>query len=300
MKTTWEVAKFLITAKKCIDSLMYILKNENKLLNIDLKSKIEEINQKFYINLGFVLDEVFSDTAKKKEISAKDKIIDRIYYERDKNSAHKDNNYETRRYKYLEDMLEDKKKEINQVKDICRKVLPGRITLDFVPHDRELFRLVHRLNADIELDANKIKYPKGVFHSYDLSEEGKHVFKEFDTEKQARRNAEMFGYDYDQVVVKRKKIESLSPNSSLDDKEVKLIQLSDGINSYEGLQNRQDFCVELNIRYNYNLWATPNLNELKKIEELKKIGFLDEFELVHWSVLEDDKKKIIIQKIMEK
>ena len=100
----------------------------------------------------------------------------------------------------LEEEIQDKKNELFHVREICAEVLPDIITIDFVPHDKELFRLVNRLNATLETDANKIKYPSSTFHSYQLSEEGKHVFKEFDTEEQDRRNAKMFGYEYDKVI----------------------------------------------------------------------------------------------------
>lgn len=40
MKNKWENANFLITAKKCIDSFLYISNNILELSNLDLREKL--------------------------------------------------------------------------------------------------------------------------------------------------------------------------------------------------------------------------------------------------------------------
>ena len=42
MKNKWENANFLITAKKCIDSFLYISKNVLELSNLDLRERIDK------------------------------------------------------------------------------------------------------------------------------------------------------------------------------------------------------------------------------------------------------------------
>lgn len=301
MNSKWENANFLITAKKCIDSFLYISNNISELSNLDLRARTDNLRQIFYINLVNVLDGLFNTTTKKKSIRQNDKVIGRIYYERDKKSAHKDDDYKPRIYNTLEEEIQDKKTELIRVKETCFDILPDVITIDFVPHDKDLFRLVNRINATLETDANKIKYPNSTFHSYQLSEEGKHVFKEFDTEEQDRRNSKMFGYDYDKNV-------ELYPLQSIDDikimsdqqKQRYAVIMENGINSYEGLQNRQDSCIKINALFNSNMWCEANMNIFKQIEELKKIGFLDIFEIPHLEILQDESKLKELQKILSK
>ena len=266
--TQWELARYLIDAKKCVDSLIFISDNISGLHNINLREKCDNVRQKFYINLCVVLDETLGK--KKKEICKNDNVIGRIYYERDKNSAHKDSSYRPRKYSSLQEEVGDKKKEILHTRQCCKECLPEVITLDFVSHDKELFRIVHRLNAQIEQDANLIKYPMSVFHSYQLSEEGRHVFKAFDTEKQDRETERMFRYDYDKMIERM-------PLSSVDDikemteeeKRRSAVIVENGINSYEGLQNRQDFCIQSNILFKQDMWVSLSENSLKMVEELK-------------------------------
>lgn len=301
MKNKWENAHFLITAKKCIDSFLYISNNILELSNLDLREKTDKLRQIFYINLVNVLDELFNTTTKRKNIRQNDKIIDRIYYERNKKSAHKDDDYKPRIYNTLEEEINDKKNELLYVRKRCAEVLPNIITIDFVPHDKELFRLVNRLNATLETDANKIKYPNSTFHSYQLSEEGKHVFKEFDTEEQDRRNAKMFGYEYDKVV-ERCPVQSIDDIKIMSDEEKQrcAVIIENGINSYEGLQNRQDSCIRTNVLYGLDIWCEANMNVLKQIEDLKKLGFLDVFEIPHLEILNDGSKLKEFQKILSK
>lgn len=295
----WECARYLIDAKKNIDSLMYIALNLSKLSNIDMQEKCDNLRQKFYINVCIVLDEAFSN--KKKEICQNDDVIKRIYYERDKNAAHKDKEYQSRKYNSLGEEIEDKKTELIHVLQICKDVLPENITLDFVPHDKHLFRLVHRLNSEIERDANMIKYPLSVFHSYQLSKEGRHVFKAFDTEEQDRRMAKTFGYDYDEIVEKRlvSSVDDIKEMTS-DEKNRAAVKVANGINVYEGIQNRQDFCIKINVLYNQNVWVSIGKKHLEMIEKLKEIGFYDEFELIHMEIFRDDAKRKKVIEILEK
>ena len=239
----WELARYLIEAKKNIDTLLYIKDNQKLLGNLDLRAKIANTCQQFYINCCIVLDKSFP---KAKKRLCENEIIASIYYERDKNSAHKDENYRSQKFKTPDELIAILKNQLETVRNTCAEYLPENITLDYVPHDKELFRLVYRVNAQMEVDVNTVKYPLGVFHSYQLSEEGQHYFREFDTSEEDKRIAKEFGYDYDEVI-KRQVLQSVDdiPQMSDEEKQRQAIIVENGLNSYEGLQNRQDFCIKL-------------------------------------------------------
>lgn len=63
--------------------------------------------------------------------------------------------------------------------------------------------------------------------------------------------------------------------------------VDNGINSYEGLQNRQDFCIKTNALFDLNMWCEANKQIFEQIEKLKEIGFLDIFEIPHLEILKD-------------
>ena len=46
----WELARYLIDAKKSVDSIIFIEDNKPALLNIGIKNEIDHLRQEFYIN----------------------------------------------------------------------------------------------------------------------------------------------------------------------------------------------------------------------------------------------------------
>ena len=74
----WEVARYLIDAKKNIDSIMYINKNIYELNNIDVSLKIRDVMQSFYLNLSYVLDEKY-DTRDKNKVFVETIRLLRVY-----------------------------------------------------------------------------------------------------------------------------------------------------------------------------------------------------------------------------
>ena len=88
----WELARYLIDAKKNIDSLLFIQLNIDKLTNLNIKERFDKIQMEFYLKLCYILDDVFKKK-KKPIICSSNKIIKSIYDERDKNNAHKDKDY---------------------------------------------------------------------------------------------------------------------------------------------------------------------------------------------------------------
>jgi len=246
----WNFAKYLLDAKKCVDSVLYISKNGMAVRNINLRNKVAELQRSFYINCCVVLDDSFHTG--KKELCKKDKIVSRIYYERDKNSAHKDLNYQPQQFKTLAELADIMKTQIIHVREVCKDTLPQVVTLDFVPHGRELFRLVNRLTDNEEEKIKKLKHlgygqklPEGV-PTMEL-----HIC--YDTEEVRQLSEE-----------ERKK---------------QAVVFMAGLNSYEDLQNQQDSCILVNVLHNQNMWCTPNEKSFAMVEELQKAGFMDQYEI---------------------
>lgn len=293
----WKIAKYLIDAKKKIDTLCFIKDFQNRLCNFDLREKIECTCQQFYINCCVVLDKCFS-SEKKKIIT--DPIIKRIYYERDKNAAHRDEEYQQQDFTTPDELIDIMKKQLEKVKELCAKNLPIKLTLDYVSHDKELFRYVYRITPDIEQDIFKAKYPQGIFHLYQLSSEGQHYLRRFSTEEEDKRNAEVFGYNYDKAI-EQAVLGMVNNIHEVSEKE-KIRQMNiikNGLNSKERLQNRQDCCIKYNILYNQSVWERANESSLRRIEKLQGLGFLDEFELVNWESMNDEVNRRKILMIME-
>ena len=241
----WEVARYLIDAKKNIDSIMYINKNIYELNNIDVSLKIRNVMQSFYLNLSYVLDEKYNTRDKKQSICRNNKIIESIYYERDKDKAHKDSNYQRTKYDSIEEIIETMKKQIFEVRKKCEDIIAKEVTLDFVPHDKELFRIVNGINREKE---DKI-YRKKYFISDSLNENNitRKIF--YDTEE-LKENREKDKY---------------------------AVIMKDGINIYEGIQERQDACIKVNVLNNTNIWVQFNSKSKKKIEKLIKTGLVNKY-----------------------
>mgnify|MGYP006934597264 FL=1 len=65
--------------------------------------------------------------------------------------------------------------------------------------------------------------------------------------------------------------------------------IENGLNSYEGLQNRQDSCIRVNLLFGEKTWVTPNADALKMVQELKRYGFMDQYEILQVDKLNDEK-----------
>ena len=84
----WELARYLIDAKKCVDSIQYASENMQHLANLGMREQINEKRRQFYINCGVIIDKAY-DKNQKKALKNNEPLIESILYERDKNQAHK-------------------------------------------------------------------------------------------------------------------------------------------------------------------------------------------------------------------
>lgn len=73
----WELARYILDAKKSVDSVLYLCSHAEELSMIDLRSEVNEIKRKFYVNGCIVLDKCFPKN-KKDICTATERIINRI------------------------------------------------------------------------------------------------------------------------------------------------------------------------------------------------------------------------------
>ncbi len=247
----------MLDAKKCVDSLWYIAENIEQLKYLNLRQKISERRTVFYIDCCVVVDEfVSTKKGRKKELCINDEIIDRIYYERDKNSAHKDDQYKEKEYSSILDIKKEMEEQIVRVREVAAICLPNNLTLDFVCYDRELFRLIHRITADVEEQILKKKYPqRDVVQSIMQSSENIKTLK---------------------ILNDTEELRSIEPESRSEYGVV----FSNGLCFYEGVQEMQDACVRSNVLFNENIWISVNNKEMEKLESLTRLGAYDEFGII--------------------
>lgn len=237
MKGKWELARYLLDAKKNVDSMWYVAENARQLKYLNLRKKTNDIRREFYINCCVVIDElVSSKKVNKKDLCGKDDIIERVYYERDKNYAHKDDKYQEHDYLSLIDIKNEMEDQVIRVREVAEECLPDSLTLDFVCYDRELFRFVMHVTADFEDEIMKKKYP---LRNLCQDSEGDITCKILNDTEELRKIEAEYRLEYGVII-------------------------SNGLCFYEGLQERQDACVRINALFGENVWCSVNKEEMEK------------------------------------
>ena len=138
----WKLARYLMDSKKVIDSLMFISENIENLRNLNIRNIIYEKLETFYVKIRIVYDKTFNKLEKKK-IALRDNIYKATMYESDKNYAHKDDDYKVTEVESLNYLIEILKQQLVHCRKMCNKSLLDTITLDFIPYDHDLFRIVN-------------------------------------------------------------------------------------------------------------------------------------------------------------
>ena len=245
--TKWELARYLIDAKKNIDSLLFVQLNIEKLTYLNIKERFDKIQMEFYLKLCYILDDVFKKN--KKQICASNKVIKAIYEERDKNNAHKDKNYIPKNYQSWNEIIMSMKEQIEEVRRVCSEKLPKVITLDYVPHDKELFRFIHGINKEKEDQINNQKYT---------------IYSNI--ENKTKINKKVFN--------DTEEIKTITD----DERKDYAVLFKNGINFYEGIQERQDSCIKANVLFGLNVWCVFT-DVLKVIEKLREKGLINEYDM---------------------
>lgn len=250
----WELARYLIDAKKCIDSVLYIGEHAEELHYYDLKTLIDEKRNTFYINCCAVIEHtIASKTQQKHYLCENDEIVELLFRERDKNSAHKDENYIPQEFNRIAQIAGQMKTHIIHVREICKDYIPKELTLDFVSHDKALFRAVHKLLAEDEEKILDKKHP-------------------------LRNTTMQTNEEYKSINVLNDTID-LRKISEEKRKEYGVV-LKEGIDFQEGIQECQDFCIRLNLLFGEKTWCTVNEKEVKRMNELTKLGCYDEYGVI--------------------
>ncbi len=230
-KEKWEIAKYLIDAKKAVDTLWYISKNVAELKNINLHKKTGEKKREFYLNCRIAIEKAFSQL-EKQALKASDSTIKEILTQADQNYAHKDPHYKSKPMTAWKEILEELKGQLSHLRQVCAKALPDEVTLNFVPHDKELFRQVHKIGPKEEEEIRKARHPGYGKPDPDPDNNPYLVLRAL--------------YD----------IEQLKEEGAIQDPSKYGVVLESGINPHEELQNRQGWCIKVNFLHGQKMWCS--------------------------------------------
>lgn len=255
-KTNWEVARYLIDAKKEVDSLWFIAVNQSK-INGNIKRLVELRRNTFYINAAAVVDEfvgIKTDGMSNKEIKnfkhslqESNRIIKLLYYYRDKHAAHKDSEFRDTDFPFLMDITRECMSILEEVRIVCADVLPENITLDFVCYDAELFRFIYKIDKDLEYEILKSKHPLITKNPPISNPMKKKVF-----------------HDTEDIW----KVTNPTEYATI---------LYYGLGFEEGIQNRQDFCIKTNVLHKTDIWVQQNNEKYRSCLMMIKLGYIDIF-----------------------
>ena len=60
----WEVFRYLLDAKKAVDTMLYLSEHIESVSMLDVREKVRETRRKFYVNGCIVLDKCFPKSKK--------------------------------------------------------------------------------------------------------------------------------------------------------------------------------------------------------------------------------------------
>lgn len=239
----WINTEYYIQAFRCVCSLLYLEKHIEVCQFIDSKDFIDGKLHRFYINLCALVDIHCDYTVSNSKRSAYKKMLrtmcpsyDWIFYERDKNAAHKDCNY---LYKFditLSDLLTKMKKAINTTKYVCSNIISDVVECEYYDYDSLLFRYVNGITPELEKIFNDSIYVKPQFDEKDCF-----AIQNIADAKQVR---------------------------NLDSNEQYCVVCTNGLmgQPYDMLEHRQDMCIKLNAWCGCNLWVTMNKDNIDEMQ----------------------------------
>lgn len=246
--TKWEIARYLIDAKKEVDALWFVAVNVNK-INGNIKRIVETHRNTFYINSAIIVDKLIETKGRKfkQELCGDNPFIEKLFYFRDKHSAHKDDDFRDKEYASIMEIVNECMEIIKEVKRVAQEILPDNITLNFVCYDPEHFRNIYGINKEIEEQINLSKYP---FRNKEIEIKNPITKKVFnDTENLWQ----------------------------VENKDDYCTVLKDGLTMDESLQNTQDWCIKTNVLYGTDIWAVMKDSKRRACLMMIKMGYLDIF-----------------------
>ncbi len=248
--TKWELARYLIDAKKCVDNILFIAENVKELRNLLLRDIVEDRQRKFYINVKVIYDKSLTNS-QKKSLKESDEIYRQTCMERDKNYAHKDDSYiqpDNESLKEIADILEER---LTHCFSLCKNALPDVVTLDFIDYDRDLYRFLNKIDPEKEEELLRAQHP-----GYGIK-----------PSEEELKNSVSKRVFYDTEDIKK-----------IDNPDDYAVVMNAGLTVRESIQEMQDSVIRINVLCGQNIWIHPNMNainEMKKmIEEHPDLPFL--------------------------
>ena len=246
----WELARYLIDAKKCVDNVLFIAANVKELKNLSLRDIVEDRQRKFYINVKIVYDKCISK-ANQKTLKTTDNIYEETCKERDKNYAHKDDDYVQLDHDSILEIAGIMKERLQHCFDLCKDSLPDVLTLDFIDYDRDLYRFLNKIDSEEEERLLKLQHLLYGVKPTDEDLKNSVVKKVFCDTEDIKRISNPDDYA---VIIKS------------------------GLTVREGIQEMQDACIRINVLYNLNIWPKTKMEVVKErkkmIEECPDSPFL--------------------------
>ena len=268
----WINANYLIAAKQEVDSLWYIAKHQDLIantINVDFRYLVELHRNTFYINAADVVDKfILNAKLKKKDLCNEYAKIERLYYYRDQHAAHKDKRFRDNQWLSLMEIKEECQQILDEVFVICKNALPENITLNYVCYDGFLFRVIYGITKEVE---NKIESCKYSLNNID--------FQSSDT-------------------VSKTIFHNIEDQWKVENQNDYAVIVKNGLVYEEGVQERQNACIRINVLNNTNIWMVPHVECCRKSLMAIKLGYMDVFD-VFYNLYHTDNEYIRDFKIIE-
>lgn len=229
----WINTEYFIEAFRCVCSLSYLEEHNEVCQFINAKDFINGKLHRFYINLCALVDIHCECSVSDSKRSAYKKMLktmcpsyDWIFYERDKNAAHKDSNYLVNLDISLSELIMHMKNAIRITNIICSNVISDKIEYEYYSYDSLLFRYVNGITPDLEKAFNDSIYTKP-----QVNEKNCTIFK---------------------TILDTKQVRSLKSDANY------CIIGTNGLmgQPYDMLEHRQDMCFRLNAWSGSDAWVT--------------------------------------------
>lgn len=232
----WINTKYFIDALRCVCSLLYFYEHIEISQFIDPIDFVDGKLHRFYINLCALVD-MHCDLTKSKSEQVRYKRMLRvmcpslnwIFYERDKNAAHKDIDYDVTKTVDAHVIIAKMKQAINTVQCVCSNTISLTVSICYYAYDPLLFRYVNGITPILENKMNEY------FRFYpDPSNMKGYFVKSFDViwdARQMRMLNDSHGYG---IIVRRGLIGQ----------------------PYDLLQHLEDFCIKLNVMSGSDCWVS--------------------------------------------
>lgn len=230
----WINTEYFIEAFRCACALSYLEEHNEICQFINTKDFIDSKLHRFYINVCALVDihcEYFVSNSKrasyKKMLKTMCPSYDWIFYERDKNAAHKDSDYLVETDVSLSELIIRMKQALNVTKIICANIISDKIEYEYYSYDSLLFRYVNGITPGLEKELNS-----NIYKNYQINNKNLALFEAISDSRQVRNLKQ--------------------PNTNY------CVVCTNGLmgQPYDMLEHRQNMCFILNAYYGCDMWVT--------------------------------------------